>query len=396
MNETDAMRLLAEANPVRVDDLAAMEMPDSILVRRRAGRRLALAAVAALLAALAASLIGVFVFGQSTRSMEPVINGPQQGLGTLGDLPVLPPSPSPIPVADVSLMLGVPVALPATSLVQPGDARSATAEIVCPAITAEIDGTCFVTVEFPSDSLTVEFWRPSGAPRQDQLADTVRQANEEIGRHPGSGQAELLDLNGVPARFLSGDYSFGPQGSGSIDFLVGDMRVTVYGSQTESALEAAAQSVLDKTPSPVQTPLADASSVLGAPIVLPDTESVHPADAAPTATTECPPQPSTTVPCQVTVEFPALATYYVPLTIRYLRPAQADPVATYRNIAQQVNGAKIVSVSGVSALFVPGYGTTYPSWIEFAAGGTDITVQGIYDETTLEAMAQSILDRSGS
>jgi hypothetical protein len=390
MTDRDVMTLLAEANPVLADALAPMAVPG--VAGRRSSRRLVLAAAAT---AVAASLIGVFVYpgiGSGHRkSMEPRL-----GIQGPGNYVVPPPPPSPIPVADVSLMLGVPVALPTTSLVQPGDAHSATAEIVCPAITAEIDGTCMVTVEFPSDSLTVEFWRPSGAPSQDQLADTVRQAKEEIARHPGSGQAELLDLNGVPARFLSGNYSFGPQGSGSIDFLLGDMRVTVYGNQTESALKAAAQSILDQTPSPVQTRLGDASSVFGAPIVLPDTEAVHPTDAAPTATTECPPQPSTTVPCQVTVEFPALATYYVPLTIRYLRPAQEDPVATYQNIAQQVKGAKIVSVSGVSALFVPGYGISYPSWIEFVAGGTDITVQGIYDESALQAMAQSIIDHSGS
>lgn len=398
MNETDAMRLLAEANPVSADALGSMELPDSVFAPQRPSRRLVLAVALAILVALAASLIGVFVLGQGTRSTEPVINGPQQRLGDIEtNSPIQPPPPVPISVADISLMLGVPVALPTTATVRPADASSASAGVVCPAVTPEIDGTCVITVKFPSDSLTVELWRPGGAPFENQLVGLVRQEKAEAARHPGSGQVELLNLSGVPARYLSGDYSMGPEGTGSIDFLVGPhMRAVVYGDQSEAQLEAAAQSIRDDTPFPRQVALADASSTLGAPVVLPDTDAVHPADAASTAETECLSAPSEAVPCQVTVGFPTLAKYYVPLTIRYLRPVQADPEALYRNIAKEVKGAKIVQLGGVSALFVPGSGITYPSWIEFVAGGTDVTVQGIDDEATLEAMARSILDRTPS
>jgi hypothetical protein len=398
MNESDAMRLLAEANPVRADAIGGMEMPSSLVASRRSSKRLVLAAAVALVAALAASLIGMFVFGQSTSSMEPGLSNGPQGLGDLGPgTPVQPPPPASIPVADISSMLGVPVALPTTAPVQPADPSSASAAAVCPAITADIDGTCVITVKFPSDSLSVEFWRPSGAPFLNQLAEAVRQEEAEAVRHPGSGEAELLNLNGVPARYLSGDYSIGPEGSGSIDFLVGPhMRVVVYGDKSEPQLEAAAQSILAGTPSRRQVSLAKASSVLGGPVVLPDTDAVRPADAAPAAETECVSAPSEAVPCQLTVEFPGLAKYNVPLAIRYLRPAQVDPSALYRNIAKQVKGAKVVSLSGVSALFVPGFAITYPSWIEFVADGTEVTIQGIDDEATLEAMAQSLLRRTPS
>ena len=389
MNERDVMALLAEANPVRVEGLSPMEPPD--VSRRRYPFRRAVLAVVVVVAATA--LIGVFVFPGSRSNGRTKLLEPGLGLGTNG--PILPPPPRSISVADVSFMLGVPVALPTAPTVQPADTSSASAGAVCPAVTPEIDGTCVVTVKFPSDSLTVEYWLPGGAPFQNQLVGLVQQEKAEAARHPGSGQVELLSLNGLPARYLSGDYSIGPEGTGSIDFLVGPhMRVVVYGEQSEADLEVAAKSIVDGTPVPGKVALADASSVLDAPVVLPDTEAVHPSDAAPTAETECLPEPSETVPCQVTVEFPSLAKYYVPLTIRYLRPVQADPGTLYRNIANQVKGAKVVSLNGVSALFVPGSNLTYPSWIEFAAGGTDVTVQGIDDETTLEAMAQSILDRS--
>lgn len=391
MSEPDVMALLAAANPVRVDELSPLEPPE-LSRRRHPDRRVVLAVI--VLGAVAISLLGVFVW-PGRRSGGPAIRMMEPGLGNEG--PTRPLPPRSISVADVSFMLGVPVALPATATVQPADASSASAGAVCPAVTPEIDGTCVVTVRLPSDSLSVEFWRPGGAPFQNQLAGAVRQEKAEAARHPGSGRVDLLDLNGVQARYLSGDYSSGPQGTGSIDFLVGPhMRVVVYGNRSETQLEAAAESIRDGTPFPRQVALAGASAALGAPVVLPDTEAVRPADAAPTAETECLSEPTEAVPCQVTVEFLSLAKYDVPLTIRYLRPAHADPSAMYENLAKQVKGAKVISLGGVSALFVPGPGLTYPSWIEFVAGGTDVTIQGIDDEATLEAMAQSVLDRTPS
>jgi hypothetical protein len=356
-------------------------------------RRVAVLAGAVVCAALAASLIGVFVLGQSnTKSMEP---GLHEGLGTIG--PVMPQPPRSIPITDLSLTIGAPVALPMTSLVQPTDAKSANAEGVCPVVsTTGIDGACFVTVRFPSQPLTVEYNRPTGQPGPAGFAADVQTMKQEAARHPGSGRADLLDLNGVPAMFSTGDYSLGAEGTASIHFIVGETAITIYGDQDEATLQTLAQSILDRTPAPSQVATADASSALGAPVVLPETSLVQPSDAAPMSSAACLSQPTTETPCQVTVTFPSLTIHYVPLTIRYLRPASADPSTSYANVAKQVKGSKIISLGGTPALFVPGPPGAYPSWIEFVSNGTDITVQGNYDEAALQAVAQSIADRSGS
>ncbi len=76
MNETDAMKLLAEANPVRMDTIGAVELPDSLFATRRPARRLVLAAALVLLAALAASFIGVFGFA-GPRSHSDASNRPR-------------------------------------------------------------------------------------------------------------------------------------------------------------------------------------------------------------------------------------------------------------------------------------------------------------------------------
>jgi hypothetical protein len=356
-------------------------------------RRMAVLAGAVVCAALAASLIGVFVLGQSnTNSMEP---GFRLGIGPAS--PVAPPPPRSIAVSDLSLVLGTPVALPMTSLVQPTDAKSATAEGICPVVsTTGIDGTCFVRVKFPSQSLTVEYNRPTGQPGPSGFAADVQTMKQEAAKRPGSGRADLLDLNGVPAMFSTGDYSLGAEGTASIHFIVGGTAITIYGDQDEATLQTLAQSILDRTPAPSQVATADASSVLGAPVVLPETSLVQPSDAAPMSSAACPSQPTTEIPCQMTVMFPSLTIHYVPLTIRYLRPASADPSTSYANVAKQVKGSKIISLGGTPALFVPGPPGAYPSWIEFVSNGTDITVQGNYDEAALQAIAQSIADRSGS
>jgi hypothetical protein len=359
--------------------------------------RMGVLAGAVICAAFAASLIGVFVLGQSnSRSMQPGINAGLGSVGAYGERATLPPPPRSIAITDLSLAVGVPVALPMTSLVQPTDAHSATAERICPVVSVTgIDGTCFVLVRFPAQSLTVEYDRPTGQPGPAGFAADVQTMKKEATRHPGSGRADLLDLNGVPAMFMTGDYTFGAKGTASIHFIVGETAVTISGHRDEATLQALAQSILARMPAPSQVATADASSVLGAPVVLPETSLVQPSDAAPTSSAACPSQPTTATPCQVTVTFPSLTIHYVPLTIRYLRPASADPSTSYASVVKQVKGSKIISLAGVPALFVPGPPGAYPSWIGFVSNGTDITVQGNYDESTLQAVAQSISDRSG-
>jgi len=406
MSENDVMTRLSEANPVRLDELpdeGLEALLDSILARPRLSRRRLVLAAAVAAAAVAAALIGVFVLtggehqqrtGEHQQRTELKEGTPDNSL-RLG--PVAGPPPRSIAISDVSVSLGAPVALPHTSAIQPADARSASADRICPVISiAGIDGTCFLTVKFPSQSVTIEYNRPTGQPGPAGFAADVQQMQEEAARHPGSGQADLLDLNGVPAMFSTGDYSLGAEGSASIHFIVGETAVTISGAQNEATLQGLAQSILDRTPSPVQVGLAHASSVLGAPIVLPQTDLVQPSDAASTAIAACSPSADAATPCQVTVDFPSLTDHYVPLTIRYVRPTPADPGVSYRNVVEQIKGAKIVSLNGVQAIFVPGPAGAYPSWLEFVAGGTDVTVQGNYDEATLQAIARSILTQSGA
>ena len=78
MTESDAMRLLAEANPVRVGDLLETDLPD--LARRRTYGRLLLVAAAAAVVAGAAAMVVVFVFPSSHPS-----SGPEPGAITSGN-----------------------------------------------------------------------------------------------------------------------------------------------------------------------------------------------------------------------------------------------------------------------------------------------------------------------
>jgi hypothetical protein len=192
--------------------------------------------------------------------------------------------------------------------------------------------------------------------------------------------------------FSTGSYSFGAEGTASIHFIVGDTAITIYGHASETALEDLARSVLDRMPSPTRSTLSGASRLIGAPIVLPDTNIVGQADAASIVTTLCPSSGDSA--CQATVEFPSLDVSYVPLTIRYLRPAPVDPDTSYGSVVKQVHGSAIVSLDGVSALYVPGTPGAQPSWIEFVSNGSDVTIQGIYDEATLASLARSVVDSS--
>jgi hypothetical protein len=74
MNERDAMTLLAEANPVRVEDLAPLDLPN--LAHGQMPSRRFVLAIAVIGLASAASVIGVLVFGGT--SSHPISAGPLQ------------------------------------------------------------------------------------------------------------------------------------------------------------------------------------------------------------------------------------------------------------------------------------------------------------------------------
>lgn len=135
-------------------------------------------------------------------------------------------------------------------------------------------------------------------------------------------------------------------------------------------------------------PLSEASSALGARVVLPDTDLVQPADADPKArSVDCSPRS-----CAVYVSFPAQS-----LSISYTHPSPyADPRAQWeadvRSAGSHRFQARLVDLNGT-----PGEYVDYPGvkrLVEFVAGETWIIVSGKYDEPTLQAVAQSIVDQS--
>lgn len=137
--------------------------------------------------------------------------------------------------------------------------------------------------------------------------------------------------------------------------------------------------------------LSDASTALGAPVVLPNTDFVQPSDAAPQARTPGCSADS----CAIFVSFPAQS-----LGINYTRPAPfPDPRAQWAADVQTAPAhhaeAQLVDLNGI-----PGDYIDYPGvkrLIEFVIGDTWVVVggPGDYDKATLQAAAQSIVDQEG-
>ncbi len=371
MNERDVITLLTEANPVRAGDLAPLPLPR---VGRRPRRRLVLAAVA-VAGAAAAALVGAFAFGGSSKNPSGLV------------VPGIPPALQPL--ADASKILGAPVVLPDTALVTPSDADK-TVETVCVPKDDTVDpgaGGCQVRVSFPAAGLTVTYATFPGM-------QSLRTSYEQI-EQQNSG-AELLSLGGVQALFV-------PQKESWIEFELGGTEISVEGAYDKATLESVAQSIVDRAgtgqpptrsagvliPNPVEPiSLADAPEVLGAPVVLPDTQLIGSADVG-SVTKECPGAWGKT--CEVSIKFPAQA-----VLIRYGLGGYPDPLNEYK-AAMGARG-RVVYLSGIPALLIPQAsndrsGTA--SYIEFQLNGTSISVVGRnYDGPTVQAIAQSIVDRS--
>lgn len=142
--------------------------------------------------------------------------------------------------------------------------------------------------------------------------------------------------------------------------------------------------------------LADGSTTLGAPVVLPSTELVGPSDAdEQVRALDCPSNGDTRYPCVLFVHFPNES-----LGISYTRPIESiDLTAAYEAVVEYAatnphQSAQLVDLNGVPAVWVD-----YPGVkrvLEFVVDGTriDISTTGSYDEPTLQAVAQSIVDRS--
>jgi hypothetical protein len=265
MTDRDVMALLAEANPVRVDDLAQMGFLD--LARRRSRGRLSLVVAAAVVASGAAALIVVFAFPRSHPRAGP---GPGAlGVNTTGS------SWQTIALSDASTALGAPVVLPNTDFVQPSDAAPQARTPGCSA------DSCAIFVSFPAQALGISYTRP--APFADPRAQWAAEVQTAAAHH---AKAQLVDLNGVP-----GDYIDYPRVKRLIQFVTGDTWIVVGGpgDYDKATLQAVAQSIVDRSAAPSPsilagpgspvTPVADAAAADG---LLPF-KVVLPSDTTPTS-----------------------------------------------------------------------------------------------------------------
>jgi hypothetical protein len=136
-----------------------------------------------------------------------------------------------------------------------------------------------------------------------------------------------------------------------------------------------------------ETTLAAASTALGASIVLPSTSSVQASDAGATW------QISGSSGTMVAVTFPSQG-----LMVEYRRPIPySDPSTEYQGLTQSVPSSQVVSLNGTPAFLIPqnsdSTGANF-GVVLFEVNGTEVRVMGHNDNATLEAIAQSIIDRA--
>lgn len=151
-----------------------------------------------------------------------------------------------------------------------------------------------------------------------------------------------------------------------------------------------------------QTTLASAQAALGQTVVLPQTTVLTPSDAGPVWMDSLTNQETGVTTTNVAVTFPAQG-----MIIGYTRPAPSDgSAAHFQAMAKSMpspsgasEGQVITLNGGVPALAVQensdDTGANFGSII-FNVGGAEVEVMGHNDQATLEALAQSILARSGS
>jgi hypothetical protein len=140
-------------------------------------------------------------------------------------------------------------------------------------------------------------------------------------------------------------------------------------------------------PGAKQTSLPEAAQALGAPIVLPDSSLAAPSDAGAVWIG------SMLDERRAAVTFPSAG-----LIVLYWHPRlYANPGSLFAAVADGKPGVHALDLEGVAALAIDqnsdSTGTNFGS-IEFDTGGTTIAVLGHYDQATLQAVAQSIVDRS--
>lgn len=383
MNENDVITLLAEANPVRVDDLEPLDLP-RLVHRRMPSRRLVLA-IAVVGVAIAASLIGLFAFrGTSSRPTASSGDGRDAPFAITLAHP-LAPEANEVSLRAATTTFGPALVLPDTSLVGPSDVGA----VWMYANSAKSAVT--VAVTFPKQRIFIQYIRPYGVARGfDARAHYAAIARE-------SSYFHVLDLSGYPA--LAADQNSDQTGHnfGVVLVAVRGVEIRVFGHYDQATLKSIAQSIVDQAPAPDipagidlfpvpqpwrRIPLRTASTTLGAPVVLPHRSLTGPSGEV-QADGNCRPN------CLIAIRFPTGR-----LSVLYERPA----FISVRELAKKVDGAgRLVSLNGVAGLVVNVHGLTpSSSWIAFVLNGTRIVVSGHRSDASLKAVAESIVVRSRS
>jgi len=393
----DVIALLAEANPVRVDDLSSMASP-ALGHRRVVSRRLAVAA--ALLAALAAALVGVFALGG--HGSRPAVSAPAGTAELSVGPPVsvehpLAPWAKVVPLADAEAAFGPDLTLPETTLVGPSDLGP-----VWMHSNRDKSGAT-VALTFPKQGMFIQYRRPYPGSTFEVRAGYAAIAREDSYFH-------VFNLDGFPA--LAADQNSDQTGHnfGVVLVAVSGVEIRVFGHYDQATLESVARSIIDHSPAtaskrgrvnllPVLPPrqriaLRKASAALGAPVVLPDRSLLNRAKARKVwAQGKCP-RERRNASCSIWVLFPSLTLIYgAPLAWPRTR-AQYEAEAKQMNKAH--HQAEVIDLNGVLAFAINENigGQNNPGSIDFVVGGTRVVVAGERHMAALRAIARSIVDRS--
>jgi len=274
------------------------------------------------------------------------------------------------------------------------------------------NGTAGAAVTFPALGVWINY--QTG----DDYTDDVLLEYQAIARQ--SAGFQVIDLNGVPAL---ANFETDPTSVRSVEFSAGGVTVAILGSADPDTLRALAQSIIDRSEAPPagqlgnvngvqlfpyypparQIDLADATATMGAPVVLPDTSLVKPSDVGQVwAERNCPAatgrvtDASVLHACWIWVSFPSAG-----LSVGYLRPPMYYGTENEWKLQARTygptgaTGAQEVHLGNVPALAIAPQ-DPYPGSVEFDLNGTRVVVAGKYDTATLQAVAQSIIDRAAS
>jgi hypothetical protein len=142
-----------------------------------------------------------------------------------------------------------------------------------------------------------------------------------------------------------------------------------------------------------QTTLSAAPTELGTSLTLPNTSQLQLGDVGAVWTASVPGGTTT-----VAVTYPSQG-----MIVKYTRPVPyaADPATAYQRIAQEMgSGDQVIDLDGKPALAIKQNsdqtGANFGVIMFLLNDGTEVRVLGHNDQPTLQAVAQSILDRAAS